>query len=268
MSNSGSLDLSPVLQERRSVSRGQNLYYQKSYDLNRLRYELENSLRAPRHKPYFHQVNEVYSYYLPPKFTKINANVENFSDRFNDRMRSDQSFGTKTRSMTRMRGHERVELTRRVLPKHNYYAEAGRGFVGALDRNSPDSYDRPITGSQYQTGGQTGGDYRTPYQRISPDAIRRGVSSLPVVQPGDTVAAGLPIPRVSSIVRDPPLYSADTTGLIPEPQSLIRNSSFPGIPGYQRIDFPGYSTIPNTGFRCASQPYYGYYADVNAGCQV
>lgn len=49
----------------------------------------------------------------------------------------------------------------------------------------------------------------------------------------------------------------------------VRNSSFPGIPGYIRYDYPGYSTVPYTGFRCDLMPYkYGYYADVSAGCQV
>ncbi len=49
----------------------------------------------------------------------------------------------------------------------------------------------------------------------------------------------------------------------------VRNSTYPGIPGYIRYDYPGYSTVPYTGFRCDLMPYkYGYYADVSAGCQV
>lgn len=49
----------------------------------------------------------------------------------------------------------------------------------------------------------------------------------------------------------------------------VRNSTYPGIPGYSKYDFPAYSTVPYTGFRCDLQPYkYGYYADVAAGCQV
>lgn len=49
----------------------------------------------------------------------------------------------------------------------------------------------------------------------------------------------------------------------------IRNSTYPGIPGYIRYDYPGYTSIPFTGFRCDLQPYkYGYYADTRAGCQV
>lgn len=245
------------LQERRSIHRGQNVYHQKSYDLNRLRYELENNLRAPRHKPYFHRVNEVYSYYLPPKFTKINSNVENFSHRYGDRMKSDHSFGTKTRSMTRMRGRERVEeFTGRELPSHTNYGGGGQRV-----RGFPNSAGPPIPSSQYQSIRPNYGD---PYQRVSPESIRRGL-------PSDSTSAGLPLPlpRIPfTPPREPALYSADTTGLIPEPQSLIRNSTFPGIPGWQRVDFPGYSSVPATGFRCASQPYYGYYADVNAGCQV
>ncbi|KAJ6215686.1 hypothetical protein RDWZM_010186 [Blomia tropicalis] len=49
----------------------------------------------------------------------------------------------------------------------------------------------------------------------------------------------------------------------------VRNSTYPGIPGYIRYDYPGYSTIPYTGFKCEHMPYkYGYYADISAGCQV
>jgi hypothetical protein len=51
-------------------------------------------------------------------------------------------------------------------------------------------------------------------------------------------------------------------------QNIPRNSTFPGIRGWMYRDFPGYSQVPNTGFRCDRQPYYGYFADVNAGCQV
>lgn len=40
------------------------------------------------------------------------------------------------------------------------------------------------------------------------------------------------------------------------------------IPGSPERDYPTYSTIPRTGFSCKNQEWPGYYADVEAGCQV
>ncbi|GFS85321.1 chitin-binding type-2 domain-containing protein [Nephila pilipes] len=41
--------------------------------------------------------------------------------------------------------------------------------------------------------------------------------------------------------------------------------SIPGTPG---VDYPNYSTIPETGFDCKQHPDPGYYGDVEAQCQV
>lgn len=40
----------------------------------------------------------------------------------------------------------------------------------------------------------------------------------------------------------------------------------PGIPGQPWKDYPMYSSVPKTSFKCNGS--YGYYADVEAGCQV
>ncbi|EAT33272.1 AAEL014445-PA [Aedes aegypti] len=42
-------------------------------------------------------------------------------------------------------------------------------------------------------------------------------------------------------------------------------SAIPGEPG---VDYPIFSEIPETSFDCKQQPYPGYYADVEAQCQV
>ena len=40
------------------------------------------------------------------------------------------------------------------------------------------------------------------------------------------------------------------------------------IPGVAGIDYPAYSTIPDTKFVCDSQEHPGLYADTDAQCQV
>lgn len=42
----------------------------------------------------------------------------------------------------------------------------------------------------------------------------------------------------------------------------------PGIPGKPWKDYPLYSHVPLTGFSCKLTKYPGFYADVDAGCQV
>ena len=249
----------------RSVRRGQNIYYQRGYELNRLRHEVENTLRAPRHKPFFHNVNEVYSYYLPQKYNKINANVENFSDKFDAHS---ETYGAKTRSMTRSRGEQRVTLSRRVLPTDGYQ---DLGYQVVRDekrlipvipvRTAPPIRSSEYSGSQY-SGSQRNDQqrYRPPYQRYIPRVVAGGREQPSVSSGEDITYARRTTSSLSSISGASPL--------IPEPQSLVRNSTYAGIPGWQPRDFPGYSTIPYTGFRCTSQPYYGYYADTTAGCQV
>jgi len=44
--------------------------------------------------------------------------------------------------------------------------------------------------------------------------------------------------------------------------------NFSGIPGRAGIDYPIFSYPPPTDFYCAEQQYPGYYADVEARCQV
>ena len=42
----------------------------------------------------------------------------------------------------------------------------------------------------------------------------------------------------------------------------------PGIPGRPWKDYPIYSRVPQTSFSCKLVKYPGFYADVEAGCQV
>ncbi|EEC00640.1 conserved hypothetical protein, partial [Ixodes scapularis] len=53
------------------------------------------------------------------------------------------------------------------------------------------------------------------------------------------------------------------------PQFAYRTSSdVPGLPGLAGSDYPTYSEVPFTNFKCGEQAYPGMYADVEAGCQV
>lgn len=40
------------------------------------------------------------------------------------------------------------------------------------------------------------------------------------------------------------------------------------IPGEPNTDYPTYKSIPKTAFSCKGKPNWGYYADVETGCQV
>lgn len=52
----------------------------------------------------------------------------------------------------------------------------------------------------------------------------------------------------------------------------MKDSSYygyiPGIPGRPWKDYPMYSHVPRTGFHCKLVKYPGFYADMEAGCQV
>lgn len=46
------------------------------------------------------------------------------------------------------------------------------------------------------------------------------------------------------------------------------NGDYSAIPGVAGADYPIYMEIPQTSFDCKSQPLPGYYADIEAQCQV
>lgn len=45
-------------------------------------------------------------------------------------------------------------------------------------------------------------------------------------------------------------------------------NSHSNIPGTPWVDYPLYSVVPFTGFSCKLTPFPGFYADIDAGCQV
>ena len=45
-------------------------------------------------------------------------------------------------------------------------------------------------------------------------------------------------------------------------------NSYSNIPGTPWVDYPLYSVVPFTGFSCRLTPFPGFYADIDAGCQV
>ena len=50
-----------------------------------------------------------------------------------------------------------------------------------------------------------------------------------------------------------------------DPESCRLEDSIPGTPG---DDYPTYTDIPETPFKCSDKQFPGYYADVDAQCQV
>jgi hypothetical protein len=42
----------------------------------------------------------------------------------------------------------------------------------------------------------------------------------------------------------------------------------PGIPGRAWKDYPMFSSMPRTSFSCSPEQAYGYYADMDTGCQM
>lgn len=51
-------------------------------------------------------------------------------------------------------------------------------------------------------------------------------------------------------------------------QASQNEGDYSAIPGNPGIDYPIYSSIPETSFDCKQQQWPGYYADVEAQCQV
>ncbi|OTF71613.1 hypothetical protein BLA29_005711, partial [Euroglyphus maynei] len=123
------------------------------------------------------------------------------------------------------------------------------------------------SGAPYASGaGPSGGQYGGP----SGLGVRPGVIPPPFVTPiGNHTGTYPPIPTLGTPAS---AYPSRFPGRLLSALTLypgVRNSTFPGFPGYIRFDYPGYSTVPYTGFRCDLQAYkIGYYADVAAGCQV
>lgn len=86
-----------------------------------------------------------------------------------------------------------------------------------------------------------------------------------------------PIPYVVQNIEDLQRYGY--AAKLPQPQpnyygGRATTQTFPatnakgGTPGYPGIDYPTYSTIPETSFTCKNQRYKGFFGDPETSCQV
>jgi len=62
--------------------------------------------------------------------------------------------------------------------------------------------------------------------------------------------------------------SASSSGSSSGQQDESQEGDYSAIPGEPEVDYPIFSEIPETSFDCNQQEYPGYYADVEARCQV
>ncbi len=228
----------------------------------------------------FHRVNEVYSYYLAPNFKKFTPDFQKFAPDFQkstpdfqkftpdfqkftpDFQKSTPDFQKFTPDFKKFDSYENFDdrnrrygtksipnphvyvnaLNKRMLPTTLYQSRIRHKDSRVTDTLSRDQqYHRPQYQQYYQSNRREQGFSPTPYHS-------------------------------SYSMSSSSASSSSSSRLIRQAQNLQnipRNSTFPGIRGWMYRDFPGYSQVPNTGFRCRDRPpFYGYFADVNAGCQV
>jgi len=173
-----------------------------------------------------------------PKRLGFRKPFENFNDRPN------LKFATK--SKTRSNDHTNT-FHKRLPPTTSYQSRIAPKNAKLID---------PISEVQQ--------NYRPQYQQYYQQNTAKDYDYKPSFYSSFSASSS------SDYSSSSPDYSPSSR-LIPEAQNIqnaVRNSTFDGIPGWIRRDFPGYNTVPYTGFRCELQAYSGYYADVNAGCQV
>ncbi|UXI22028.1 hypothetical protein NH340_JMT07971 [Sarcoptes scabiei] len=139
---------------------------------------------------------------------------------------------------------------------------AGTKPVDDGNRNDPLLYDR-LGGSGRYPSDKALWPYNQPYPNVyipppyRPSAGDQARAYYPSIPTLGTPASAYPSRFPGRLLSSLTLYPG------------IRNSTYPGFPGYIGFDYPGYSSVPFTGFRCDLQPYrVGYYADVAAGCQA
>lgn len=139
---------------------------------------------------------------------------------------------------------------------------AGTKPVDDGNRNDPSLYDR-LGGSGRYPFDRALWPYNQPYPNVyipppyRPSAGDQARAYYPSIPTLGTPASAYPSRFPGRLLSSLTLYPG------------IRNSTYPGFPGYIGFDYPGYSSVPFTGFRCDLQPYrVGYYADVAAGCQA
>jgi len=71
-----------------------------------------------------------------------------------------------------------------------------------------------------------------------------------------------PLSQVKPVISPPPINH-------PIRQDVSHHRGyFSGIPGIPWKDYPLFSSVPHTSFKCGYTQFPGFYADIEAGCQV
>lgn len=140
---------------------------------------------------------------------------------------------------------------------------AGQPYPGAQAPSAPGaSYPGaqvPSTqgGAQYPAGGQAQRPTGPGPQR-GPPAVAAQPSGFGGQQPGQTGGGFVAGPQGGS--------SSGSSSSSQQDES--QEGDYSAIPGEPDVDYPIYSEIPETSFDCNQQEFPGYYADVEARCQV
>jgi hypothetical protein len=88
---------------------------------------------------------------------------------------------------------------------------------------------------------------------------------------GNALGGGIVNPALATVgVQQPALQgpSSGSSSSSSSQQDESQEGDYSAIPGEPEIDYPIFSEIPETSFDCSQQEYPGYYADVEARCQV
>lgn len=149
---------------------------------------------------------------------------------------------------------------------------AGAGYPGAQAPSAGQPYpgaQAPSAGAGYP-GAQTGGaQYPTPgqSQSIRPTGPAAAAGNRPAGnQAGFGGSPQAPAPGGFAGQGSQGGVSGGSSSSSQQDES--QEGDYSAIPGEPEIDYPIFSEIPETAFDCNQQEFPGYYADVEARCQV
>lgn len=167
-----------------------------------------------------------------------------------------------------------------AFPLNPATAQGGYNYPAQSDTDFPTAI--APTGSGYPTGPQAPAgrpqgfsptSVGSPYPAAGNQGAFGGIGQAATgfgQQPGVSAIGGInPIGGINSIggVR-PPQGLTPTTSLSGQQQDENQEGDYSAIPGEPDVDYPILSEIPETSFDCSQQEFPGYYADVEARCQV
>ncbi|GAB0090673.1 uncharacterized protein DMENIID0001_054240 [Sergentomyia squamirostris] len=155
-------------------------------------------------------------------------------------------------------------------PQGDEYASGGEiGYPSQPGSGYPSGPSGPAS---YAPSGPISGGFPSPSQPGTAGRIPSAPST-PVGRPGAQFPSpGRPGTATGGFPTGPSGGSSgfgsvgSTGGKFDDGQ--YEGGDYSAIPGQAGVDYPVYSDIPSTSFDCVQQPWPGYYADVEAQCQV